>query len=133
MKSKLLITLLTIALAAIILSTTGCSSSGVALTGKDNGSAVTVNTGDTFTVQLAGNPSTGFTWEAKDLDTSILEQVGDPKFDSSNPALVGSGGSLTLTFKALKPGATTLTLIYHRPWETDVAPIDTFSVTVTVK
>jgi len=133
MKSKLHITLLVIALAAIVLSTTGCSSGGSALTAKDNGTAVTVKTGDTFTVKLEGNPSTGYTWEAKDLDTSILEQVGDPAFDSSNPALVGSGGSLTLTFKALKAGTTTLTLIYHRPWETDVAPIDTFSVTVTVK
>ena len=130
MKSKLLNTLLAIVLAAIILSTAGCSS---ALTVKDNGTAVTVNTGDTFTVRLEGNPSTGFTWEAKDLDTSILEQVGDPKFSGGAPGMVGSGGDLTLTFKALKPGTTTLTLIYHRPWETDVEPIDTFSITITVK
>ena len=132
MKSKLYITLLVIALAAIVLSTAGCTG-GTALTVKDNGGTATVNTGDTFTVKLDGNPSTGYTWEAKDLDASILEQVGDAEFKSSNPAFVGSGGSLTLTFKALKAGTTTLTLVYHRPWETDVAPIDTYTVTVTVK
>jgi inhibitor of cysteine peptidase len=133
MKSKLHTTLFFIAFVAIILSTAGCGSGGVALTAKDNGTAVTVKTGDTFTVKLEGNPSTGFTWEAKDLDTSILEQVGDPKFSGGVPGMVGSGGILTLTFKALQAGTTTLTLIYHRPWETDVAPIDTFLVTVTVK
>jgi inhibitor of cysteine peptidase len=133
MKSKLITTILSIALAAIILSTMGCSAGGAALTANDNGRKVAVNTGDTFTIKLDGNPSTGYTWEAKDLEASILEQVGDPKFESSNPALVGSGGNLTLTFKALKAGTTTLTLVYHRPWETDVAPIETFTVTVTVK
>ncbi len=130
MKSKLHIVLLFIALTAILLSTAGCSS---ALTAKDNGTAVTVKTGDTFTVKLEGNPSTGYTWEAQDLDTRLLEQVGDAEFSGGVPGMVGSGGDLTLTFKALQPGTTTLTLVYHRPWEKDVDPIDTFSVTVTVK
>lgn len=130
MKSKLLYTFLAVTLVSIILSTTGCSS---ALTGKDNGTTVTVKTGGTFTVKLEGNPSTGYTWEAKDLDTSILEQVGDATFSGGAPGVVGSPGNLTLTFKALQPGTTTLTLVYHRPWETDVDPIDTFSVTVIVK
>ena len=130
MKSKFQITLLAILLLAIVFSTAGCNS---ALTAKDNGTTVTVKTGDTFTIKLEGNPSTGYTWEAKDLDTSILEQVGEAEFSGGVPGMVGSGGNLTLTFKALQPGTTTLILVYHRPWETDVEPIDTFSVTVTVK
>ncbi len=40
---------------------------------------------------------------------------------------------MTLTFKALQAGTATLTLVYHRPWETGVEPIDTFTVTVTVR
>jgi inhibitor of cysteine peptidase len=54
-------------------------------------------------------------------------------FASSNPNLVGSGGSLTLTFRVLKTGPAALTLVYHRPWETNVAPLQTFSITATVK
>jgi inhibitor of cysteine peptidase len=130
MKSKIQITLLTIMLFAIVFSTAGCNS---ALTANDNGTTVTVKTGDTFTIKLEGNPSTGYTWEAKDLDTGILEQVGEAEFSGGAPGVVGSPGTLTLTFKALQPGTTTLTLVYHRPWEKDVEPIETFSVTVTVK
>ena len=105
----------------------------VTLTAVDKGSQVDVNVGQQIVIALDGNPSTGFTWEAKDLDTTMFEEVGDPAFNSSNPGSVGSGGTLTLTFKALKAGTSNLTLIYHRPWETGVAPIDTFTVTLTVK
>ena len=105
----------------------------VTLTAVDKGSQVDVNVGQQIVIALDGNPSTGFTWEAKDLDTTMFEEVGDPAFTSSNPGSVGSGGTLTLTFKALKAGTSNLTLVYHRPWETSVEPIDTFAVTLTVK
>jgi len=105
----------------------------VTLTAADKGSQVDVNVGQQIVIALDGNPSTGFTWEAKDLDTTMFEEVGDPAFTSSNPGSVGSGGTLTLTFKALKAGTSNLTLVYHRPWETSVEPIDTFAVTLTVK
>ena len=93
-----------------------------------------MNVGDTLVIQLASNPSTGFTWEVKDLDAAMLEPVGEPEFKDADtpPGLVGAGGTLSTTFHALKPGSTTLTLVYHRPWETDVEPIDTFTVTITV-
>ena len=94
----------------------GCTpAKPVALTVADKGSQVDVKMGDQFTITLDGNPSTGYSWEAKDLDTTMFEQVGDPVFNSSNPGLVGSGGTLTLTFKVLKSGTATLALVYHRP------------------
>jgi len=118
----------------VLILTAACNSSKqVSLTTAEKGSQVDVKVGDQIAITLDGNPSTGYTWEANDLDTTMFEQVGDPVFSSSNPGLVGSGGSLTITFKALKVGTTTLTLVYHRPWETGVDPIDTFAVTVTVR
>jgi inhibitor of cysteine peptidase len=127
-------TLSLILLAVVLILATACSpAKQVNLTAADKGSQVEVRTGEEIVITLDSNPSTGFSWEAKDLDTTMFEQVGDPTYISSNPGLVGSGGTLTLTFKALKTGTATLTLIYHRPWETDVAPVDTFAVTVTVK
>jgi inhibitor of cysteine peptidase len=123
-----------VTLAMVLLLATACSPTKQAnLTAADKGGQVEIKVGEQIVIQLDGNPSTGYTWEAKDLDTTMFEQVGDPAFTSSNPSLVGSGGTLTLTFKALKAGTTTLTLVYHRPWETGVDPIDTFAVTVTVK
>jgi inhibitor of cysteine peptidase len=117
----------------LILATSCTPAKPAILTVADKGTQVEVKVGEQIVITLDSNPSTGFSWEAKDLDKTMLEQVGDPTFSSSDPGLVGSGGSLTLTFKALKTGTTTLTLVYHRPWETDVAPVDTFAVTVIVK
>jgi inhibitor of cysteine peptidase len=110
-----------------------CSPKPVKLTAAERGGSVTVNAGQQFTITLDGNPSTGYTWEPKDLDASMFQQVGDAQFISDNTGLVGAGGTLTLTFKALKTGSTDLTLVYHRPWEKDVAPVDTYTVTVVVK
>jgi inhibitor of cysteine peptidase len=84
-------------------------------------------------VELDGNPSTGYTWEAKDLDDSMIQQVGEAEFQSSNPGLIGAGGTLTLKFKTLKVGTTSLTLVYHRPWETGVKPLSSFTTMITVK
>ncbi len=125
---------LAIILAVFILAT-ACSpqAASLALNAENNGSQVEVKAGGQIVITLDGNPSTGYSWEAKDLDASMFELAGDPVFTSSNPDLVGSGGTITLTFKALKAGTSTLALVYHRPWETGVEPINTFSVTVIVK
>ena len=132
-------------LAALIILTTGCAAhpgrgplqvsppGQVNLTASDNGQKITLFAGQQLVIQLDGNPSTGYIWEAKDLDASMFKQVGDATFSSSNPNLVGSGGTLTLTFQVLKTGPATLTLVYHRPWETGVPPLRTFSITATVK
>ncbi len=110
----------------------GCGPSQTKLTAADNGRQIAIQAGEELVISLDGNPTTGYTWETKDLDTSLFQQVGETAFTSSNPGLVGSGGTQSLTLKALKAGTASLTLVYHRPWET-VAPLQTFSVTVTIK
>jgi inhibitor of cysteine peptidase len=118
----------------IVIPATACSpAKPVNLTATDKGSQISLKVGGQVVITLDGNPSTGYTWEAQGLDTTIFKQVGEATFVSSDPGLVGAGGSLTLTFSVLKAGTAPLTLVYHRPWETGVDPIDTFSVTVTVK
>lgn len=101
------------------------------LTIDDAGTTVKVGNSDTFQVTLAGNPTTGYTWEAENLDQSILEQQGDWEFKPESSA-VGAGGTLTATFKAIGVGATTLRLIYHRTFEPNVAPLKTWDATVEV-
>ncbi len=129
-KSTLLIIVILFALAI----STGCGKPGdVKLSASDNGKTVEVPAGSEIVITLDGNPTTGYNWEAKDLDSSMLQQVGEPEFKSSNPDLIGSGGSITLTFKSLKAGTTTLNLIYHRSWETDVAPLSEYTVTIVSK
>ena len=122
-----------VALVMVLILAASCSPKPTELTASDADKTLEFKTGDTIVVTLEGNPTTGYTWEAKDLDTSMLQQEGDPNYKSSNPDLVGAGGTQSLTFKALKAGSVTLTLIYHRSWETGVEPLKTFTVTLTVK
>jgi inhibitor of cysteine peptidase len=144
MKPKFHSLVLAFLLAAILIPAAGCgeavslstpAETTITLSEAYNNQTIPLNAGDTLVVRLAANPSTGYTWEVKELDTAMLEQVGEPVFESADtpPDLVGAGGTLVLTFKVLQSGTTALTLIYHRPWETDVEPIQTFSVTLTVK
>ena len=112
----------------------GCGGSAdVKLSAADNGKTVDAKVGGQIVIELEGNPSTGYNWEPKDLDTQMLQPIGEPEFKSSAPGLVGSAGTITLTFKSLKAGTTTLNLIYHRSWETDVAPLSTYTVTIVAK
>ncbi|OQY85422.1 MAG: hypothetical protein B6D41_14370 [Chloroflexi bacterium UTCFX4] len=50
-------------------------------------------------------------------------------------SMPGAGGTQTFTFNAAGKGKTTLTLIYVRPWETNVTPTpnDIFTANVTVE
>ncbi|MEA3376320.1 MAG: protease inhibitor I42 family protein [Chloroflexota bacterium] len=55
-------------------------SGGDTLHAGDDGSQVELVEGQTFTVSLEGNPTTGYTWEAVKHDQQILRQVGEPGF-----------------------------------------------------
>ena len=113
-----------------------CSSEGSAKTAKldeeDAGSSIELRADDTLEVILDGNPTTGFGWYVASADTAVLRQVGEWEYKGSTD-LIGSPGKLTLHFEAGDPGRTTLKLVYHRPWEKDVAPARTFEATVVVK
>ena len=102
------------------------------LTEADAGRSIKLRVGDKLEVTLPGNPTTGFQWEVGSVDTSVLKPIGKPEYKSSSNAL-GSGGQFTFRFEAVAPGQTTLQLIYHRPFEKDTPPAQTFEVTVTVK
>lgn len=101
------------------------------LTWSDAGSNVTLLQGETVKVSLRGNGSTGYTWEVVPDTESILSQQGDKQFEPDGDA-VGADGLYIFTFKAIASGNFQLKLIYHRPWETDVAPLQTFEVTIIV-
>lgn len=129
MRKLLLMMMLFIAASLALM---GCSSHEVKIDESMNGQDAKAAVGDTLVVTLPGNPTTGFTWEAVDLDTAILASAGEAEFKADSEAL-GASGMVTLKFKAAGAGATTLKLIYHRTFEPDVAPEKTFEVNVTVK
>ena len=111
----------------------GCGSARrVELSADDEGREVELQKDQILTITLASNPTTGYSWEWVDAGDGVLQQVGEAEFKSSSN-LVGASGTETLRFSAEKAGQTALKLIYHRPWEKDVEPLETFAVQVVVR
>ena len=102
------------------------------MTAKENGRKVNLNVGDTLSVVLDSNPSTGYSWAVQRLQGGILEQLGEPETRSQGD-LLGAGGEVVFRFEAARRGQTELFLVYRRPFESNVAPAATFSVTVSVE
>lgn len=101
------------------------------VTMKDNGGVFKLKPNDQVSITLPGNPTTGYRWELAAISVDILEPGGEPEYlaDSSLP---GSGGSFRFHFTARKQGSTRIILAYRRSWETDVAPLKMFEMTVGV-
>jgi len=98
-----------------------------------------VAVGDSFTVTLCSNPTTGFQWleSAQISDQTVLEQVDHkfvpPEAKDDRPSPPGTGGKEVWTFKALKKGTSTISMEYSRPWEGGEKRAWTFLLTVTVR
>jgi len=102
---------------------------------SDDGSQVELEQGQILVVTLKSNPTTGYRWEVAEIQESILEQMGEAEFkpsETGEPPLVGAGGWEIFRFKAISAGQMTLQLVYRRPWEEGVEPINTFSIEVVV-
>lgn len=108
----------------------------ILLGAEDNGRQVALVPGQMLVIALASNPTTGYSWELAEGDAAVVQQVGEVEFSPSAPEgeqVVGAGGTETFRFGAADQGQTTLTLVYHRPWEEGVAPLETFSVDIVVR
>lgn len=119
-------------LISAVLGLAACSSSAQTVRLTQTGQKAEIEAGEVFEVVLEGNPTTGYSWEAQDLGTSLLVQQGETEFKADSSA-VGSGGRETLRFKALAAGTTTLKLVYHRSWEKDVPPLQSFEANITIR
>ena len=100
---------------------------------------VTVAAGDSFTVTLCSNPTTGFQWSetVQISDQDVLKQASHqfvaPEAKGGRPPAPGTAGEEVWTFEALKKGASTVSLEYSRPWEGGEKGEWTFALTVIVK
>jgi inhibitor of cysteine peptidase len=127
----------------VTLASAGCGSSASAtgdtlkLSQTDDGKSYTIKVGDTIQVVIPGNPTTGYEWASalSDADKALLQQLGEPQYapDRADENVVGAGGVYTLTFKAAEKGQATLKLAYARQSESDAAPNQTFTATITIE
>lgn len=136
MADKLVRTSVVLSIFLILSLFSGCGGGQADLSDADNGATISLKAGESVSISLESNPTTGYSWQVVAIDESLLEMVGEPEYQSDRkggPLIVGAGGTERFTFKALSPGEATLTLGYARPWEADVPPIETFSIYIVVK
>lgn len=112
-----------------------CSSPGnydevKTITEEDYGKTIDVLQNEEFKLILVGNPTTGYSWFIKLIDTLIVKQIGDNyKFEPFSD-LDGSPGNCIFRFKTLTLGLTDIKLEYLSDLQ---APVDSFQVKIEVK
>lgn len=95
---------------------------------------VSLTPGQSLSLSLASNPSTGFRWEIKEPAANTLRSLGPELYTpDSNDEVVGAGGTSVWRFVAQTPGQERLLLTYQQPWDTQAAPAQQFDCTIIVK
>jgi inhibitor of cysteine peptidase len=98
-----------------------------------SGGAVRLLQGDTLVVALDANPGSGYRWQVRPIDGSLLQQIGPADLLPADvaPGTVGAANDTVYRFRAAGTGTATLELAYLRPLET-TAPQRTVHYDVTV-
>ncbi|HSR30192.1 MAG TPA: protease inhibitor I42 family protein [Anaerolineae bacterium] len=89
--------------------------------------AIRVSAYETFAVVLAGNPSTGYSWQV-DVDfqhLELLEQTFEPAGEG-----IGAGGEEVFRFRARATGETRIACEYRRPWDKKARDTKHFRVVI---
>ncbi len=91
--------------------------------------------GDTISIQVRSNPTTGYTWNlAEPVDNEHLQLLGSTyQVDSHKPGMTGVGGTETWNFKAMKAGNANIQLNLARSWEKGIKPAQTALYHIEIK
>lgn len=86
---------------------------------------VAMAVGQRLVVEIRGNATTGYAWEAVEAPP-FLEPQGEPAYvqDPSDTHRLGVGGRYLFTYAATKAGTGALKFVHRRPWEKDKPPLD---------
>ena len=98
------------------------------LTEADNGRRVALRVGDTITIRLSENASTGYRWSVAGVDRTHVS-VDGPHAERTSEAIGGAATSVW-TVRATQPGTTRVELQKSRSWEQSA--IERFAADITV-
>ncbi len=124
-------------LALVFLLPTACTGRPAAISAgiEQSGQTIRMQVGQQLAVTLPSNPSTGYRWEIETMDTSLLQQMGVPEYQtlgSAGTTQPGQGGTETFRFEALATGETPLRLFYRRPSD-DGEPAEIFFLMINIQ
>lgn len=86
---------------------------------------VRTRVGQTFTLRLRSNPTTGHLWKMADPPGGGIVEFISREYEAEKTGRVGSGGTEVWIFRAVGAGEARIALKYIRPWEKDAAPANT--------
>ncbi|MFJ4348010.1 protease inhibitor I42 family protein [Pseudomonas sp. NPDC089401] len=90
--------------------------------------------GQTITLTLPSNPSTGYRWNVQDPAANVLHGLGPEVYSApEDEGVVGSSGLSTWRYQATAAGEGHLVLVYQQPWAPQVAPVQTFDCAIRVR
>ena len=121
-----------LALLAVLGWIVGCAPQDISVTGADNGKSIELTQGQVLVITLDSNATTGYEWDIAEFDDQILIPQGEPEYIAPDTDLVGAGGQEVYRFECVGKGQTTLTLIYHQPFD-PADPVETFTLQITGK
>lgn len=93
----------------------------------DPGGTIQVAAGGRFALELASNPTTGYSWQVH-VDGQHLDLVSQ-EFEPGGVG-VGAGGHEVFRFHALAAGETEISFDYRRPWDKEIHDSRRFRVTI---
>ena len=104
-----------LALVLLVAGTPGCAAKKVY---RDGTPTISGRTGEVVIVELASNPTTGYSWMLTgqpDPTVATLTET-DYQLSPSSPLGLG-GGHQRWSFKLVAPGTSTMVFSYGRTWE----------------
>lgn len=118
--------------AMILLLSCAGTQDGLILTEEDNGRAVTVKRGDSFTLRLKAQLSTGYNWKIINYNTKIM-LVGKPEIETLKKDVTGGIDYQTYIVETRESGEGEIVLHYVQPWQKKVKPLQAYRITVKVE
>jgi inhibitor of cysteine peptidase len=93
---------------------------------------ITATVGEQIVIELASNPTTGFTWMPSGRSNPLVVTLMTSDFEPNPSSTFGTGGHHRWTYRAVGPGSTTITFTYGRTWE-QAPPEKSATFTITVR
>lgn len=127
----IVLVLATLLAAAALAGCAGTTAGPAEVEFRDTEATYELKVGDTATVKLEENPSTGYAWELE-MEGDNLEICGSEYCEPEKGAL-GAAGTHVWQFTAVEAGNGKLKFIYYREWEGKENTAETKEFKVTVK
>ena len=95
---------------------------------------ISLKRGQTITVSLPSNPTTGYSWSLCSKNTrNTIVGIEELPYEAAQTGLMGAGGTQSWRITGKKRGSAHIKFEYKRPWEKGVTPVQIKRYLFTVK